>query len=169
MTEIISFSFAKSSTELSALLISLMIKKRILIFLFLTKVWYIATLIMTILMSLFVSVDWNERSWSKSTWVLCFAMRADSMNRANSMNLFTDFWFISLFKMIVDVTIKFKFFHFILQISFDSDLWNADWLLAFKTTDFDVQIFNDDINQSFAESINIWFLFNQRFSMIILC
>ncbi len=71
--------------------------------------------------------------------------------------------------MIVDVTIKFKFFHFILQISFDSSLWNADWLLAFKTTDFDVQIFNDDINQSFAESINIWFLFNQRFSMIILC
>ncbi len=95
--------------------------------------------------------------------MLCFAMKADSMN------LFTDFWFISLFKMIVDVIIKFKFFCFILQISFDSDLWNADWLLAFKTTDFNVWIFNDDINQSFAEFINIWFLFNQRFSMIILC
>ncbi len=89
--------------------------------------------------------------------------------RADSMNLFTDFWFEDLFKMIIDVTIEFKFFHFILQISFDSDLWNADWLLAFKTTDFDVQIFNDDINQSFAESIKIWFFFNQRFSMIILC
>ncbi len=71
--------------------------------------------------------------------------------------------------MIIDVTIKFKFFRFILQISFDSDLWNADWLLAFETTDFDVRIFNDNINRSFAESIKIWFLFNQRFSMIILC
>jgi len=85
------------------------------------------------------------------------------------MNLFTDFWFESLFKMIVDVTIEFKFFCFILQVSFDSDLWNADWLLAFKTTDFNVWIFNDDINWSFAESIKIWFFFNQRFSMIILC
>ncbi len=36
-------------------------------------------------------------------------------------------------------------------------------------TDFDVQIFNDDINQLFTEFIKIWFLFNQRFSMIILC
>ncbi len=71
--------------------------------------------------------------------------------------------------MIVNVTIKFKFFRFISQISLDSDLWNADWLLAFETTDFDVWIFNDDINQSFAEFIKIWFLFNQRFSMIILC
>ncbi len=42
--------------------------------------------------------------------------------RADSMNLFTDFWFKSLFKMIVDITIEFKFFHFILQVSFDSDL-----------------------------------------------
>ncbi len=89
--------------------------------------------------------------------------------KADSMNLFTDFWFENLFKMIIDVTIKFKFFHFILQVSFDSDLWNADWLLAFKTTDFDVWIFNDDINRSFAEFTKIWFLFNQRFSMIILC
>ncbi len=168
MTEIISFSFVKSSIELSALLISLMIKKKILIFLFLTKVWYTTTLIMIILISFFVSVDWNEQSWLKSIWVLCFAIRTDSINQADSMNLFTDFWFINLFKMIIDVTIKFKFFHFILQISFDSDLWNADWLLAFETTDFDVWIFNDDINWSFAEFINIWFLFNQRFSMIIL-
>ncbi len=89
--------------------------------------------------------------------------------RTDSMNLFTDFWFESLFKMIVDVTIKFKFFRFILQVSFDSDLWNADWLLAFETTGFDVRIFNDDINRSFAEFTKIWFLFNQRFSMIILC
>ena len=163
MTEIISFSFAKSSTELSALLISLMIKKKILIFLFLTRVQYTATSIMTILTSFFVLVDWNERSWLRSTWVLCFAMKADSMN------LFTDFWFMNLFKIIVDVTIEFKFFHFLSQISFDSDLWNADWLLAFETTDFDVWIFNNDINRSFAKSINIWFLFNQRFSMIILC
>ncbi len=36
-------------------------------------------------------------------------------------------------------------------------------------TDFDVWIFNDDINRLFAEFIKIWFLFNQRFSMIILC
>ena len=62
---------------------------------------------------------------------------------------------MSHFKMIVDVIIKFKFFHFILQISLDSDLWNADWLLTFETTDFDVRIFNDDIHQSFAESIKI--------------
>ena len=96
-------------------------------------------------------------------------MRADSINRADSMNLFTDFWFISFFKMIIDVTIEFKFFCFILQISFESNLWNADWLLDFETTDFNVRIFNDDINQLFAEFINIWFLFNQRFSMIILC
>ncbi len=41
--------------------------------------------------------------------------------RTDSINLFTDFWFMSLFKMIVDV-IKFKFFRFILQISLDSDL-----------------------------------------------
>ncbi len=91
------------------------------------------------------------------------------MNWADSMNLFTDFWFMSFFKMIIDVTIEFKFFCFILQISLDSNLWNADWLLAFKTTDFNVWIFNDDINRLFAESIKIWFLFNQRFSMIILC
>ncbi len=71
--------------------------------------------------------------------------------------------------MIVDVIIEFKFFCFILQISLDSNLWNADWLLIFKTTGFNVWIFNDDINQSFAEFIKIWFLFNQRFSMIILC
>jgi len=36
-------------------------------------------------------------------------------------------------------------------------------------TDFNVWIFNDDINQLFAEFIKIWFLFNQKFSMIILC
>ncbi len=89
--------------------------------------------------------------------------------RTDSMNWFTSFWFVSRFKMIVNVIIEFKFFHFILQISLDSDLWNADWLLAFETTDFDVRIFNDDINRLFAESIKIWFLFNQRFSMIILC
>ncbi len=91
------------------------------------------------------------------------------MNQTDSMNLFTDFWFESLFKMIIDVTIKFKFFHFIFQILFNSDLWNADWLLAFKTTDFNIWIFNNDINQLFAEFIKIWFLFNQIFSMIILC
>ncbi len=87
----------------------------------------------------------------------------------DSMNWFTSFWFMSRFKMIVDVIIEFKFFRFILQISLDSDLWNADWLLAFKTTDFDVWIFNNNINRLFAESIKIWFLFNQRFSKIILC
>ncbi len=42
--------------------------------------------------------------------------------KANSMNLFTDFWFISFFKMIINVTIKFKFFYFILQILFNSNL-----------------------------------------------
>ena len=165
MTNVISFSFAKSSTELawSALLISLMINVKILNFLFLTRVRYAVTSIMTILIIFFTSVDWEIRSWSRSTWMLCFAMRA------GSMNLFTDFWFMSLFKMIVDVTIKFKFFRFISQILLDSDLWNADWSFAFETTGFDVQIFNKNINQSFAESIKIWFLFNQRFSMIILC
>ncbi len=87
----------------------------------------------------------------------------------DSMNWFTSFKFVSRFKMIVDVIIKFKFFRFILQISLDSDLWNADWLLVFETTDFDVWIFNENINRLFAESIKIWFLFNQKFSMIILC
>ena len=140
MTEVISFSFAKSSTELSALLISLIIKKKILIFLFLTKVQYATTSIMTILMSFFFSVDWKKRSWLRSTWVLCFVIRVDSMN------LFTDFWFRNLFKMIINIIIEFKFFCFILQISFDSDLWNDDWLLAFETTYFNVQIFNDNIN-----------------------
>ncbi len=168
MTEIISFSFAKPSIELSALLISLMIKKKILI-LFLTRVQYAATLIMTILTGPFFSIGWKRRSWSESTWMLCFHMSTDSMNRIDSMNRFTSFEFVSRFKMIVDVIIEFKFFRFILQISLDSDLWNADWLLAFRTTGFNVRIFNDDINQSFAESIKIWFLFNQRFSMIILC
>ncbi len=96
-------------------------------------------------------------------------MSTGSMNWTDSMNWFTSFWFVSRFKMIVDVIIKFKFFRFILQISLDSDLWNADWLLVFETTDFDVWIFNDDINRSFAEFTKIWFLFNQKFSMIILC
>ncbi len=91
------------------------------------------------------------------------------MNWTNSMNWFTSFWFMNRFKIIIDVIIEFKFFHFISQISLKSDLWNADWLLVFETTDFDVQIFNKNINQSFAEFIKIWFLFNQRFSMIILC
>ncbi len=169
MTEIISFSFVKSSIELSALLISLMIKKKILIFLFLTRVWYAATSIMTILTSLFFSIDWKRWSWSESTWMLCFHMNTNSMNWTDSMNWFTSFKFVNHFKIIVDVIIKFKFFCFILQISLDSNLWNANWLLTFETTDFNVQIFNDDINQSFAEFIKIWFLFNQRFSMIILC
>ncbi len=101
--------------------------------------------------------------------MLCFHLSTDSMNQTDSMNRFTDFWFMNLFKIIIDVTIEFKFFCFILQILLDSDLWNADWLLTFKTADFDVWIFNDDINRSFAEFIKIWFLFNQRFSMIILC
>ena len=101
--------------------------------------------------------------------MLCFHMNTDSMNQTDSMNWFTSFKFMNCFKMIVDVIIKFKFFRFILQILLNSNLWNADWLLAFETTDFNVQIFNDDINQSFVESIKIWFLFNQRFSMIILC
>ncbi len=85
------------------------------------------------------------------------------------MNWFTSFSFVSRFKMIDNVIIKFKFFHFILQILLDSDLWNAAWLLVFETTDFDIWIFNENINRSFAEFIKIWFLFNQRFSMIILC
>ena len=169
MTKIISFSFAKSSIELSALLISLMIKKKILIFLFLTKVWYAANSIMTILTSLFFSIDWKKWSWSESTWVLCFHINTDSINWTNSMNWFTSFEFVSRFKMIVNVIIEFKFFCFILQISLNSDLWNADWLLTFETTDFNVWIFNDDINQLFAEFIKIWFLFNQRFSIILLC
>jgi len=46
--------------------------------------------------------------------VLCFRMRADSMNQ------FTDFEFVVRFKMIIDI--DFKFFRFILQISLDSSL-----------------------------------------------
>ncbi len=69
--------------------------------------------------------------------------------------------------MIIDI--DFKFFRFILQISLDLSQWNADWLLTFKTISFEVWIFNEDINQSFAESIKIWFFFNQRLSIIILC
>ncbi len=99
--------------------------------------------------------------WSRSTWVLCFHMKADSMN------WFTDFEFVVRFKMIVDI--DFKFFRFILQISLDSSRWNADWLLAFKMISFEIRIFDEDINRSFAKSIKIWFLFNQRLSMIILC
>ncbi len=105
--------------------------------------------------------DWISSCWLKSTWVLCFHMKLDSINQ------FTDFEFVVHFKMIVDI--DFKFFRFISQISLDSSLWNADWLLAFKTISFKIQIFNEDINQSFAESIKIWFLFNQRLSIIILC
>jgi len=68
--------------------------------------------------------------------VLCFRMRTDSMNR------FTDFEFVVRFKMIIDI--DFKFFHFILQI-----------LLAFETISFEIRIFNENINRSFAESIKI--------------
>ncbi len=88
-------------------------------------------------------------------------MRADSMNRL------TDFEFVVRFKMIVDI--DFKFFRFISQISLDSSWWNADWLLASETISFKIWIFDEDINQLFAEFIKIWFLFNQRLSMIILC
>ncbi len=44
------------------------------------------------------------------------------MNQTDLMNQFTDFWFMSFFKMIIDVTIEFKLFCFILQILLDSDL-----------------------------------------------
>ncbi len=87
--------------------------------------------------------------------------------RADSMNWFTDFEFVVRFKMIIDI--NFKFFHFISQISLDLSQWNADWLLAFEMISFEIRIFNEDINQSFAEFTKIWFLFNQRLSMIILC
>ncbi len=43
--------------------------------------------------------------------MLCFRMKADSMNR------FTDFEFVVRFKIIIDI--DFKFFYFILQISLD--------------------------------------------------
>ncbi len=105
--------------------------------------------------------DWMNSCWLRLTWVLCFHMKADSMNQ------FIDFKFVVHFKMIINI--DFKFFHFILQISLDSSLWNADWLLAFETISFKIWIFDEDINWSFAESIKIWFLFNQRLSMIILC
>ena len=116
---------------------------------------------MTILTSSLFFNDWMNSCWSRSTWVLCFRMRADLMNR------FTDFKFVVRFKMIIDI--DFKFFHFILQISLNSSLWNADWLFAFETISFEIRIFDEDINRSFAESIKIWFLFNQRLLMIILC
>ncbi len=44
--------------------------------------------------------------------------------RTNSMNWFTDFEFVVRFKIIIDI--DFKFFRFILQISLDLSLWNAD-------------------------------------------
>ncbi len=116
MIDVISFSSAKSLTELSALLILLMIRKKILIFLFLTKVQYAATSIMIISMIFFTFIDWKNQSWLRLTWVLCFYLNTDSMNQ------FTDFWFMSLFKMIIDVITEFKFFHFILQILLNSDL-----------------------------------------------
>ncbi len=87
--------------------------------------------------------------------------------KVDSMNWFTDFKSVVRFKMIIDI--DFKFFRFISQISLDSSQWNANWLLAFKTISFKIWIFDKDINQSFAESIKIWFLFNQKLSMIILC
>ncbi len=87
--------------------------------------------------------------------------------KVDSMNQFTNFEFVVRFKMIIDI--DFKFFHFISQISLDSSLWNADWLLAFKMISFKIRIFDEDINQSFAESIKSWFLFNQKLLMIILC
>jgi len=58
---------------------------------------------------------------------------------------------------------------FILQILLNSDLSNADWLLTFETTDFNIQIFNENIKWLFTEFIKIWFLFNQTFSIIMLC
>jgi len=125
-----------------------------LIFLFLTRVQYAVTSIMIISMIFFTFVDWKSQSWLRSTWMLYFHLSTDSMNQ------FIDFWFMSIFKMIINVTIKFKFFCFILQILLDSNLWNADELLTFETTDFNVQIFNDDINWLFAKFIKIWFLFN---------
>ncbi len=88
-------------------------------------------------------------------------MKADSMNR------FTDFEFVVRFKIIIDI--DFKFFYFILQISLDLSQWNADWLLVFEMISFKVQIFDENINQSFAKFIKIWFLFNQRLLIIILC
>ncbi len=88
-------------------------------------------------------------------------MKADSMNR------FTDFEFVVRFKMIIDI--DFKFFYFILQISLDLSQWNADWLLVFEMISFKVQIFDENINQSFAKFIKIWFFFNQRLLIIILC
>jgi hypothetical protein len=48
--------------------------------------------------------------------MLCINMRTDSMNQ------FIDFRFVDRFKMIIDITINFKFFHFILQILLNSDL-----------------------------------------------
>ncbi len=87
--------------------------------------------------------------------------------RADSMNQFTDFEFVVRFKMIIDI--DFKFFRFISQISLDLSRWNADWLLAFEMISFEIRIFDEDINQSFVKSIKIWFLFNQKLSMIILC
>jgi hypothetical protein len=102
---------------------------------------------------------------SDLSWVMkkCFNIETELLSK------FIDFEFVDCFKMIINVMINFKFFHFILQISFNSDLWNSDWLLTFKTTSFEVWILNENINRSFAEFIKIWFLFNQKLSKIILC
>jgi len=42
------------------------------------------------------------------------------------MNQFTDFEFVNHFKIIIDITVNFKFFHFISQILLSSDLQNSD-------------------------------------------
>jgi len=46
----------------------------------------------------------------------CFNLKTELLSE------FIDFRFVDCFKMIIDVTIDFKFFHFILQILFNSNL-----------------------------------------------
>jgi hypothetical protein len=42
------------------------------------------------------------------------------------LSKFIDFKFVDCFKMIIDIMIDFKFFHFVLQILLSSDLQNSD-------------------------------------------
>jgi hypothetical protein len=50
----------------------------------------------------------------------CFNIETELLSK------FIDFEFINRFKMIINVMIDFKFFHFILQILLSSDLQNSD-------------------------------------------
>ena len=54
------------------------------------------------------------------------------------LSKFTDFEILNCFKIVFNEIIKFKFFHFILQVLLSLGLQNPNWLLFFKTINFKV-------------------------------